>query len=47
MVAISSNTLVVPFQGYLKKELGEGTVNLMKQIKNTIDPKGIMNPGSK
>ncbi|KAJ9112235.1 hypothetical protein QFC22_006319 [Naganishia vaughanmartiniae] len=32
-------------KGYLKKELGEGTVALMKLIKNTIDPKGIMNPG--
>ncbi|KAJ9092534.1 hypothetical protein QFC21_006765 [Naganishia friedmannii] len=32
-------------KGYLRKELGEGTVALMKLIKNTIDPKGIMNPG--
>ena len=34
-------------QVYLRKELGDGTVELMKQIKNMIDPKGIMNPGSK
>jgi len=30
---------------YLIKELGEGTVDLMKQIKKTLDPLGIMNPG--
>ncbi|KAG9048600.1 hypothetical protein FS837_012455 [Tulasnella sp. UAMH 9824] len=30
---------------YLYRELGAGTVNLMKQIKRTIDPLGIMNPG--
>ncbi|KAG8856747.1 hypothetical protein FRB96_006250 [Tulasnella sp. 330] len=30
---------------YLYQELGEGTVDLMKQIKRTIDPLGIMNPG--
>lgn len=29
---------------YLKQELGENTVELMRAIKNTIDPKGIMNP---
>ncbi|KAJ7168298.1 D-lactate dehydrogenase cytochrome oxidoreductase [Mycena crocata] len=30
---------------YLKEELGEGTVALMKQIKKTVDPYNIMNPG--
>lgn len=44
---ISPDRLVASPQGYLRKELGDGTVELMKQIKNTIDPKGIMNPGSK
>ena len=31
-------------QGYLRAELGEA-VSVMESIKNTIDPKGIMNPG--
>ncbi|KAF8906305.1 FAD-linked oxidase-like protein [Gymnopilus junonius] len=30
---------------YLNEELGEGTVKLMKTIKNTIDPLGLFNPG--
>jgi hypothetical protein len=30
---------------YLYEELGEGTVELMKTIKKTLDPLGIMNPG--
>ncbi|KAF9553236.1 hypothetical protein CPC08DRAFT_673450 [Agrocybe pediades] len=30
---------------YLVEELGEGTVGLMKSIKNTLDPLGIFNPG--
>jgi D-lactate dehydrogenase (cytochrome) len=30
---------------YLYEELGEGTVELMKTIKKTIDPLNIMNPG--
>ncbi|CDZ96294.1 d-lactate dehydrogenase oxidoreductase protein [Phaffia rhodozyma] len=30
---------------YLISELGLGTVNLMKTVKNAIDPLGIMNPG--
>ncbi|KAF4564938.1 hypothetical protein EYR36_002881 [Pleurotus pulmonarius] len=30
---------------YLKGELGEGTVRLMKQIKNSVDPMGLFNPG--
>ena len=30
---------------YLVMELGEGTVGLMKTIKQAIDPLGIMNPG--
>ena len=30
---------------YLISELGEGTVGLMKTVKNAIDPLGIMNPG--
>ncbi|WWC65525.1 uncharacterized protein I303_108143 [Kwoniella dejecticola CBS 10117] len=30
---------------YLPLELGEGTIAVMKQLKNALDPKGIMNPG--
>ncbi|WWD04010.1 hypothetical protein V865_002073 [Kwoniella europaea PYCC6329] len=30
---------------YLPLELGEGTLGVMKQLKDTLDPKGIMNPG--
>jgi D-lactate dehydrogenase (cytochrome) len=30
---------------YLVEELGEGTVALMRQIKKTVDPYGILNPG--
>ncbi|WWC73383.1 uncharacterized protein I206_107350 [Kwoniella pini CBS 10737] len=30
---------------FLPLELGEGTIAVMKQLKNTLDPKGIMNPG--
>lgn len=33
------------WQKYLPMELGEGTVSLMRSIKDTIDPLGIMNPG--
>lgn len=30
---------------YLIPELGEGTVNLMKTVKDAIDPNQILNPG--
>lgn len=30
---------------YLVDELGEGTVELMKRVKDAIDPNHIMNPG--
>ncbi len=30
---------------YLEKEFGEGGVSMMRAIKNTLDPKGILNPG--
>jgi D-lactate dehydrogenase (cytochrome) len=30
---------------YLYDELGEGTIELMKSIKRTIDPLGLFNPG--
>ncbi|KAI3607994.1 hypothetical protein WG66_005134 [Moniliophthora roreri] len=30
---------------YLVEELGEGTVELMRQIKKAVDPKALMNPG--
>lgn len=30
---------------YLYSELGEGTVELMRSIKKTIDPMGLFNPG--
>lgn len=29
----------------LKKELGEGSMQLLRTIKTAIDPKNIMNPG--
>jgi D-lactate dehydrogenase (cytochrome) len=32
-------------KAYLLKELGEPTIELMRTIKNAIDPNGIMNPG--
>ena len=32
-------------RAYLYDELGEGTVELMKAVKKTIDPLNIMNPG--
>ncbi|GAA6017707.1 hypothetical protein JCM11491_001177 [Sporobolomyces phaffii] len=32
-------------KAYVENELGEGTVNLLRQLKATIDPQGIMNPG--
>ncbi|KAK1927369.1 FAD-linked oxidase-like protein [Papiliotrema laurentii] len=30
---------------YLRSELGDGTLNVMRTVKNALDPKGIMNPG--
>ncbi|KAF9491216.1 FAD-binding domain-containing protein [Pleurotus eryngii] len=30
---------------YLRRELGEGTVRLMKRIKESVDPMGLFNPG--
>ena len=30
---------------YMSEELGEGTVELMRMVKRTIDPLNIMNPG--
>jgi D-lactate dehydrogenase (cytochrome) len=30
---------------YLRAELGDGTLHMMKTIKDAIDPLGIMNPG--
>jgi len=30
---------------YLPEELGEVTYGLMREIKKTLDPRGIMNPG--
>lgn len=30
---------------YLYSELGEGTIELMRSIKKTIDPLGLFNPG--
>lgn len=30
---------------YLIEELGEGTVELMKTIKNAVDPQNLLNPG--
>jgi len=30
---------------YLANELGEGTVDVLRQIKKQLDPKNIMNPG--
>ncbi|CAO1623810.1 unnamed protein product [Parajaminaea phylloscopi] len=31
---------------YLERELGKGTVGLLKDIKSLLDPKGLMNPGA-
>jgi D-lactate dehydrogenase (cytochrome) len=31
--------------GYLLDEAGAGAVEMMRQIKRTLDPKNIMNPG--
>lgn len=31
---------------YLERELGVGTVDLMKRIKSMMDPNWILNPGS-
>lgn len=33
-------------QRYLKEEFGISTLNLMKSIKKTLDPNGILNPGN-
>jgi D-lactate dehydrogenase (cytochrome) len=30
---------------YLRNELGDGTLKVMKTLKNALDPRGIMNPG--
>jgi D-lactate dehydrogenase (cytochrome) len=32
-------------QHFLVEEAGEGAVALMRQIKSTLDPRGILNPG--
>lgn len=32
-------------QMYLRKELGDGTLGVMKTLKKALDPRGIMNPG--
>ncbi|KAG7558167.1 hypothetical protein FFLO_02894 [Filobasidium floriforme] len=32
-------------KGYLRRELGDGTVEVMKRLKKAMDPKGILNPG--
>lgn len=31
---------------YLERELGPGTVALLRRLKAAVDPKNIMNPGS-
>ena len=32
-------------KGYLKAQLGDTPIELMQGIKNTFDPKNILNPG--
>ncbi|GAA5936530.1 uncharacterized protein JCM15063_001912 [Sporobolomyces koalae] len=32
-------------KAYIENELGAGTVNLLRSLKQTLDPQGIMNPG--
>jgi hypothetical protein len=32
-------------QMYLRSELGDGTIAVMKTLKDALDPHGIMNPG--
>lgn len=36
---------MLTIQMYLRKELGDGTLGVMKTLKIALDPKGIMNPG--
>ena len=30
---------------FLRRELGAGTLRIMHQVKNLLDPKGLLNPG--
>lgn len=30
---------------YLQSELGEGTLGVMRKIKELLDPRGLLNPG--
>lgn len=30
---------------YMREEVGDGALDLMKSIKRTLDPHGLMNPG--
>ena len=30
---------------FLVEEMGDNTINVMKMLKNALDPKGLMNPG--
>ena len=31
--------------GYLKRQLGEGGVSILRRIKQSFDPAGVLNPG--
>src|SRR6202023_1376314 len=33
--------------GYVERQLGPGTVELMRRIKSALDPHGVLNPGKK
>jgi D-lactate dehydrogenase (cytochrome) len=43
--SLSNGMLRLIMQMYLRKELGDGTIEVMKTLKDALDPKGIMNPG--
>jgi FAD/FMN-containing dehydrogenase len=32
---------------YVERQLGPGTVELMRRIKGALDPSGVLNPGKK
>ena len=32
---------------YVERQLGPGTVELMRRIKSALDPRGVLNPGKK
>ena len=45
MVGTGEHGVGIGKRKYLVEELGEGTVRLMKTIKDSIDPLNLLNPG--